>query len=237
MADSYEIGPAEEKKTPDPALAPKEETPEEQEQKIKEDEEKKKAEQLVNLNKAISEANEELARIRLQKKEAKTANSEEELPKIDFDDPASKAWDKHITDKVIPVSQEMEKEKAEIRTFAIQEFLADKPALSTNPEKVKELVSTYERIRTATERTKEGVLVDLGKAYGAIYYEESLARARAEKADKVRQEEAYSDIAISRGATAYSDKQPRKPQMSEEDKKIVEKWDDSLKRIGINMDK
>lgn len=229
MADETII--AEEKETPEPALAEK------QPEETKEDEEiAKKAEIKANLDKAIDEAKAELTRIRTEKKQSKTPE-EDELPKIDMDDPASKAWDKHITDKVITVSQELEREKEEIRTYAIQEFLADKPALASNPAKVKELVSTYERIRTATERTKEGVLVDLGKAYGAIYYEESLARARAERAEKVQQEEAFAAPAVSRGATAYSDKQPRKPQMSEEDKKIVERWDDSLKRIGIDMGK
>ena len=228
---------AEEEKETQPALEPVKV----QEEKPKEDEEVlKKQEHLANLNKALSEANAELNRIRDEKRKVKLTPEqleEEDIPKIDMDDPSARAWNRQINLRVDPVQKELEKEKEEIRSFALQEFLSDKPALSKNPEKVKELVGTYERIRTATERTKEGVLLDLRKAYGAVFHEELLHAARRERVDQARADSIFSDIAVSKGATTYQNKSISKPSepKTEEERETANRWDRSLEGIGIKV--
>ena len=163
------------------------------------DEVVRKQQQLDNLQRAISEANAELKRIREVKK---SPNPDEDVPKIDFDDPSSKAWERHISEKVNPLQSEMDKEKEEIRRYAFQEFLEDKPGLASNPEKVKELMSVYDRIKTASERTKEGVITDLKKAFAAVYSDELINRARDNRMEKVRNDMLFSAPAVSRGASA-----------------------------------
>jgi hypothetical protein len=227
----------EEKETQQPAL---EEKPQEEETKKEDEEVLKKQEHLANLNKALSEANAELNRIRDEKRKVKLTPEqleEEDIPKIDMEDPSARAWNRQINLKVDPVQKEMEKEKEEIRSFALQEFLSDKPALSKNPDKVKELVGTYERIRTATERTKEGVLLDLRKAYGAVFHEELLQAARRERVDQAKADSIFSDIAVSKGATAYQNKTISKPSepKTEEERETANRWDRSLAGMGIKV--
>lgn len=213
-----------EKETPPEPSEPKG-SPEE---KPEVDEVQKKEEHLANVNKAIFEANEELKKLRAAKKAEKASlpETEDELPKIDLTDPSAKAWVKHIGEQVGPLQAELDGERREIRTFALQQFLADKPALSKNPEQVKELVGLYEKIRTATERTTEGVLLDLQKAYAALNADELIAAARGQRADKAKAESAFSDIAVSRGASSYQS--PKKPNyaaaLSEDDKLQLAKW-------------
>lgn len=212
----------EEKETPAPSSEVK---PQEAD---KPDEEVLKKEQhLANINKALAEAQEELKRIRKEKVKLKSASVEEEdeLPKIDMDDPSAKAWNRHILEQVNPVRSELEQEKAEIRQFALQEFLSDKPSLISKPEKVKELVATYERIRTASERTKEGVLLDLEKAYAATFHKELLEVARNRRVEQAKADTLFSDIAVSKGATAYASKEDTSVEkLSEDDRKILAKW-------------
>lgn len=226
----------EEKETPAPVSEPvKVQEPE----TTKEDEEAlKKQEHLANLTKALSEATAELNRIREEKRKVKLTPEqleEDDIPKIDMDDPSARAWNKHINQRIDPVQKELEKEKEEIRSFALQEFMTDKPALAKNPEKVKELVSVYERIRTATERTKEGVLLDLRKAYAAVFHEELLQAARMERVEKARADTFFSDIAVSKGATAYQKKTEAKVSepKTEEEREIAHRWDKTLSGIGI----
>jgi hypothetical protein len=206
----------------------KEETPKEptQEQKNKDEEALKKEEQLQNLNKAIEIANEELRTVRKNIKQVKTAPTEEELPKIDMDDPSSKAWDKHINDKVSPVQQELEQEKLEVRSFALRQFLADKPLLAKDSEKVKQLISTYEALSKGriSERTSEGVLTYLDKAYAAENHDELLASAGQKRVDKAKADSAFSDIAISKGSTGYPEQHEATTPLSESDKAILAKW-------------
>jgi hypothetical protein len=214
------------KETPVP---PSEEVPKEppQEQQIEDKEAVKKQEQLQNLNTAINLANEELRTIRKNIKDSKPIQPvEEELPQIDMNDPSSKAWDKHISEKVNPVQLEMEQEKLEIRSFALREFLADKPLLAGNSEKIKQLVSTYEALSKGriSEKTKEGVMTYLEKAYAAENQDELLAMAGQRRVDKARADSAFSDIAISKGATGYPVQQEAPMNLSEEDKAILAKW-------------
>lgn len=216
--------------------SPEKETPSEPsgptgpaEEKPEADEIEKKEEHLANVNKAIAEANEELRKLRAAKKAAKASlpeTEEEELPKIDLNDPSAKAWMKHIGEQVSPLQAELDSERREIRTFALQQFLADKPALSKNPEQVKELVGLYEKIRTATERTTEGVLLDLQKAYAALNADDLIAAAKGQRVEKAKVDSAFSDIAVSRGASSYQS--PKKPNyaaaLSEDDKLQLAKW-------------
>jgi hypothetical protein len=194
-----------------------------------EDEEiRKKSEQLANVRKAIDQANDELRKLRAAKKTVKLQpqDGEEILPKIDLDDPSAKAWDQRIKDTVNPVQAELDSEKREIRTFALQQFLADKPALSKDPAKIKELVELYEKIRTATERTTEGVLLDLQRAYAALNADELIAAARGKRIDKAQADSTFSDMAVSHGASSYQS--PKKPnysaQLTDEDKLQLSKW-------------
>jgi len=238
MDELEQVIGSEEKETPAQPLGPT--GPAEQE-KPEVDEVRKKEEHLANVNKAIAEANEELRKLRTAKKTVKLQPlvGEEELPEIDQNDPSAKAWMKHIGDKVGPLQDELDSEKREIRTFALQQFLEDKPSLSKNQDKIKELVGLYERIRTATERTTEGVLLDLQKAYAALNADELIAAARGQRVDKAKAESAFSDIAVSRGASSYQ--APKKPnfaaQLTEEDKRQLAKWGISPEEWATDKEK
>lgn len=200
-------------------------------EETKDPEVQKKEEEKANLDKAILEAQDQLRKIREEKKKVKT--EEEELPKIDLDDPSAKAWDRHMREKVNPLQQELDQEKAEVRNFAIKEFLSDKPALAKNPEKLKELVSNYERIKTASERTKEGVLLDLDRAYAATFHKELLDAARSRRVEQAQGDILFSDIAVSRGATSYAAPKVTAPKLTDEERMIVAKWDAQLAGMGV----
>ncbi len=218
MQELDEILAAEEKETPPEPSVKK--TPEIKPEDL---EIQKKKEQLENLNKAITEANDILRKTR----EAKKANSEEdEILKIDFDDPSSKAWDKHIKESVNPMQVELAKEKEEIRTFALRTFLEDKPSLASNPDKIKELMETYEKIKTASERTTEGVLIDLNKSFAAVFHEELINQVRDNRLNKVRGDILFSDPAVSRGSTSYFQERKSSPskELSDDDRAVLAKW-------------
>lgn len=212
-----------------PAEATKEESKEEPkaapaELSAEEQATKAKAEQLANLNKAISEAQSELKKVRKAKKEAGAAPVEEDLPKINMEDPSAKAWDRHIRENVAPLNQELEKEKEEVRSFALREFLADKPNLAKDAEKLKKVIETYDRIKTASERTREGVLLDLDRAYAAEHYQEILGNDRQRRIEAARNDAAFSEIGVSRGATTYSNPTETAPNLSEDDKAVLARW-------------
>jgi hypothetical protein len=199
-----------------------------QEQKNIDEEAQKKAEHLANLQKAIDLANEELKTVRKGIKEVKTQNQpgQEELPQIDKEDPNSKAWLNEIDGKVSPVQQELEQEKQEIRSFALREFLTDKPLLAKDSEKVKQLISTYESLSKGkiSEKTKEGVLLYLDKAYAAENHDELLAVAGQKRVDKAKADIAFSDIAISRGAGGYPSQPETDINLSADDLAVLAKW-------------
>lgn len=186
---------------------------------------KAKEERKSNLDKAIVEANDELRRTREATKKAKEGVVEEELPKIDENDPSSKAWDKRIKDNVAPALSQLEKQKDEVRTFALRKFLADKPALAKNPEKLKELMSNYDRIKTATEMTAEGISIDLEKAYGATFHEELVSAARNGRIDRAKEDMISTDIVVDKGASSETSAKPVKRQYSAEERKIIEGWE------------
>ena len=142
-----------------------------------------------------------------------------------MDDPSAKAWDRHIRQQVNPVTSELEQEKAEIFNFALKEFLTDKPSLASKPEKVKELVSKYERIKESTGRTREGVMLDLDSAYAATFHRELLEVARNRKIEQAKADILFSDIAVSKGATAYTSKEDSTPEkLDEDDRRVLAKW-------------
>jgi hypothetical protein len=188
---------------------------------------------LSELEAAKVAANTELQRIRNDKREAKkqpkpapTPEAEEEKV-IDENDPDAKAWLKKINSTISPVAEELEKEKAEIRSFAIAKFLEDKPSLAKNPEKLKELIGFYERSHTASERTVEGVTVDLDRAYAAVYHKELLDAARQGRLDNARKDAIFSDIAVSRGSTGYTAPQETTKIYSDDEKAILARWEQS----------
>ncbi len=190
------------------------------------DENKEKEEKKANLEKAIAEAQTTLRETREQIKKAKTGTVvEEEIPQIDDTDPSAKAWNKRIQDTTGPISSQLERQKEEVRTFALRRFLSDKPSLAKNPEKLKELMSNYERIKVATEQTQEGVLLDLDKAYGATFHEELVNAARNARIDQAKEDMIASDIAIDRGANTEQAAKPTKRQYTAEEKRIVEMWE------------
>src|SRR3990167_6760533 len=186
----------------------------------------KKEEIKANLDKAIAEAQDEVKRIRKEKAALKASpQEEEELPKIDMDDPSAKAWNKHIQQQVSPVRGELEQEKVEIRRFALKEFLTDKPSIASKPEKVKEMMGMYERIKSSSERTREGVLLDLDKAYAAAFHTELLDAARGRRMDQAKADALFSDIAVSKGATSYASKDETSNEpLTEEDRRILARW-------------
>lgn len=191
---------------------------------------KRKETHLLNINKAIEEAEEDL-----RKKRAAAKDPDPNLnpnpnptppvePQIDMNDPAAKAWDKHINEKVTPFAKQNEAEKAEIRKFALGKFLEDKPALAADPEKVKELMDVYSRIATNTGKTQEGVLLDLKKAFGAIYSEQLIDAARSGRVERAKELALFSEPAIDKGATGYGDNKPKRPNLSADDMKQLAQW-------------
>ena len=206
--------------TPPAGEVPKEPS---QEEIQKDNEAKVKAEQLNNLNKAIVEAQGKLRELRKVKK-VQPSLEEEEIPRINMDDPSARAWDKHIRENVAPLQADMDKERDEVRNFALKEFLSDKPALARNPEKVKELMENYERLRTASERTREGVLLDLEKSYAATFSNELLNAARNQRFEQAKNDILFSDAAVSRGSTAYASPKEEPIRLTDEEKAILSKW-------------
>lgn len=185
----------------------------------------KKEEIKVNLDKAIAEAQEELRQAREAAKKAKDAPVEEEIPQIDDTDPSAKAWNRRIKETVAPLSSQVEKQKEEVRNFALRRFLSDKPSLAKNPEKLKELMANYDRIKVATEQTQEGVLLDLDKAYAVTYHEELLSGSHEYRVGKAKEDMIAADIAISRGSSSENAAPPAKRPLSPEEQRIVEQWE------------
>lgn len=191
-----------------------------------EEQAKAKAEdELINLGKAKAEALAELSQIREAKRQAKqTVSTEEVLPKIDFDDPSARAWKREIVEEMNPIRDELEKSRAEVRNYALEKFLRDKPALARDPEKVKALMSVYERLHTASERTTEGVLTDLDMAYGALTYKEQQIADQQARLAQAQSDAQFSEAAISRGSTGYSATSPGKmPKLTDEQRDIIRK--------------
>ncbi len=190
---------------------------------------KAKAEQLANLDRAIADEQERLRKIRKDQKRAKRGedleDEEDDIPQIDLNDPAAKAWDRRIRESAAPAQNELEKAKEERRLFALRQFLSDKPALSRNPAKVKEMMDMYDRLKNSTELTGEGITLDLERAYAATHSDELIRIARQGRVDDARNDAILSDIAISRGATTYSDSKPANPrQYTEDEKAQLAKW-------------
>lgn len=218
------MGAIEEKKIADEKAAASAAEEAAKEQK-KADELKKKEEHLANVNKAIVEANDELKKARAAAKAAKGETpDEEELPVIDLNDPSSKAWEKHLNGKVNPLQDELNKEKEEIRTFALKKFLADKPNLAKDAEALKKVVQTYDKIKTSSERTQEGVLNDLERAYAAEFHTEILRGSREGRIAEAQGDAIFSDPAVSRGGNSFRREREDVPNLSKDDEIILAKW-------------
>lgn len=189
---------------------------------------KAKREQLVNLDKAIKEEQERLRKARTARKQSKTVEEieEDELPKINLEDPSAKAWDKRIREAAAPAQQELEKAKDERRLFALRQFLQDKPSLARNPEKLKAMMTTYDRLKTSSELTNEGITMDLEKAYAAEHSEELISAARNGRVEGARNDALFSDIGVSRGSSTYSDSRTEdKPiVMTDDERAVLAKW-------------
>lgn len=196
-----------------------EKTPEKSEAELKEEE------KLANLKRAQAEALTELQRIRKQAKAEKTGQPlEEELPKINLEDPSSKAWDRHMTDMVNPLASELEKEREEVTQLALREFLADKPALAADQEKVKEFVRDYEALSKArgiTGRNKDVVKSVMDSAYGAVFHGEVLAEARKRRVAEAQADGILADVATESGATGYRREHKSRRELPSDEREIV----------------
>lgn len=220
--DKKEVTPPSEEKKPEekPEVTPPEKNPEV----------KAKAEHLANLSKAVVDEEARLKEIRRKQKLAKQGiieDEEEEIPVIDDKDPNAKAWNKRINDAAAPAQQELEKAKQERRLFTLRQFLTDKPSLAKNPERIKSMMETYDKLKTSTELTSEGILMDLEKAYAAEHSEELISAARDGRVENARNDAIFSDIAVSRGSTAYQEETPKKRVYSDEEKDILKQWERS----------
>lgn len=187
----------------------------------------KRQEELTNIEKAKKQALDDLRKLRediKKEKGGKVASEEDNTPRIDLNDPSAKAWDKHIKDTVAPFSGTLEKEKQEIMESSLEDFLADKPALAKNPDKLKELMQTYEKISTASGRTKEGVLKDLKKSFAAIYHDELISAARGKRIERAQVDAMFSSPAVSGGATHYGEDKGIDAPLSEDDRAVLQKW-------------
>jgi hypothetical protein len=187
---------------------------------------KAKQEQLANLDKAIKEEQTRLQKVRQDRKSAKTVvPEEEELPQINLDDPSAKAWDKRIQDAAGPATRELEKAKEERRLFALRQFLSDKPALSKSPEKLRAMMETYDKLKTSSELTSEGITMDLEKAYAAEHSEELIRAVRAGRVDDARNDAIFSDIGVSRGSSTYSNEpEVKQPTLNEDERAVLARW-------------
>ncbi len=205
-----------------PKVTPKEDAPEEDPAV------KAKREQLANLEKAVAEEQGRLKKARADRKAGKTVQEieEDELPKINLDDPSAKAWDKRIRDTAAPMQQELEKAKEERRLYVLRQFLADKPVLAKDPAKVRAMMETYDRLKTSTELTSEGIVMDMEKAYAAEHAEELMRSSRESRMNGARNDAIFSDIGISRGSSTYSnpDKEVQQISLSDDEKAILTKW-------------
>ena len=86
-------------------------------------------------------------------------------------------------------------------------------------------MSKYERIKESTGRTREGVMLDLDSAYAATFHRELLEVARNRKIEQAKADILFSDIAVSKGATAYTSKDSSpNEKLSEDDRKILARW-------------
>lgn len=195
-------------------------TPEE----LKAEETKKAEEHLANIKKAIAEANDELKKKRAAAKDDGKGAADEDLPKIDDTDPSTKAWDKRFGDRVDPLKRELDQEKEEIRTFALREFLKDKPNLAKDVEALKRVMQTYDKIKTSSERTKEGVLNDLDRAYAAEYHQDILQNRREGRIAEAQGDAIFSDPAVSRGDNSFRKEREDVPHLDKEDELILAKW-------------
>lgn len=210
-------------------VVPIAETPAPAAQESQEDKElREKAEKKANLDKAILEAQDELRRTREANKKEKQqpVAPTEEIPQIDDNDPSAKAWNQRIKDNTAPITANIEKQKDEVRAFALRKFLADKPSLAKSPEKLKEFMANYDRIKVNTEQTQEGVLMDFEKAYGATFYEELTQAARTARIDAAKEDMLFSDAGVSHGANGEAAEQPAKRQYTAEEREILRGWEE-----------
>lgn len=187
---------------------------------------KAKREQLANLDKAVKEEQDRLRNLRKERKAVKPVDpEEEELPQINLEDPSAKAWDKRIRDAAAPANQELEKAKEERRLFALRQFLADKPSLSKSPEKLRAMMETYDRLKTSSELTSEGITMDLEKAYAAEHADELMRAARNSRIDNARNDIILSDIGVSRGSSTYQEREEVVPErINDEQRQILARW-------------
>jgi predicted RNase H-like nuclease (RuvC/YqgF family) len=196
----------------------------------KTEEEVKKEEQLANLNKAVQEAELKLQTLRTDAKKVKKGIGEEEddLPDISKtieEDPTAKAFDRRQDRKIQPLRDEAESAKSEVRGYALRQFLASNPALARNTSKVKEMMEFYDKAHTCTERTTEGVLLDLRRAAGAVFADELLQMAQTGRQQMAEADAAFSSPAIDNGATGYrNQQQPGTKKLSSEEKTMLAKW-------------
>ena len=217
--DTGAAPPAEE--APKEPKEPAEATPEE------DPEVKAKREQLANLGKAIDDEKDRLRVARKARKDAEkpSGKEEEEVPEIDLKNPGAKAWDNRIKEAVAPATAELEKAKEERRLFALCQFLEDKPALAKDPAKLKAMMTTYDRLKTSSELTNEGITMDLEKAYAAEHSTELMRAARNARVDGAQREAIFSDPAVSRGSSTYSKEDEVQPErLTEEQRQILSKW-------------
>jgi hypothetical protein len=212
-----------EKETPPASLPAKE--------PVKTEEEVKKEEQLVNLNKAVAEAEAKLQATRKQVREAKAKpkldEEEDDLPNIDQtieQDPTAKAFDRRQDRKIQPIKDEMEQAKSEVRGFALRQFLSGNPALARNNAKVQEMMEYYDKAHTCTERTVEGVLLDLRRAAGAVFSEELLEMAKSRRAEEALADTVFSAPAIDSGTTGYRQTSPQIKKLTQEEMQTLAKW-------------
>ena len=223
--DEKKVG--EEIETSTPPLVEEPPKEEKTEEEILAEETKLKEEHLFNVNKAIDDANEILRTKRREIKDIKKVDDEEILPEIDDTDPSAKAWNKRIKEEVNPVRESLEQEKKEVRSYALREFLADKPLLAKDQTKMNALMDTYERLSQGkiSEKTKEGVLIYLEKAYASENQEDLLAAAGQKRIERAMVDTALSAPGVTRGFTASTPTEADKiPHYTKEDEAIVMKW-------------
>jgi hypothetical protein len=209
----------------DPSSDAGDKKPEEKKPDQKDPEVLSKEQELTNINNAIRDAKADLKKIRTEKKEIQGEKpGEEEIPKINLEDPSSKAWDRHIKENVNPLAEELEAEKSERFSFAFKDFVSTHPGLEKSPEKMKAVIATYERLKNNTGRTREGIMNDLRRAYAAENFETIESERHSGRVSQARRDAIYSDAGVSRGASSYHQERETDPEYSNQDAAILARW-------------
>lgn len=169
---------------------------------------------------SITKTREERRTFETEKVVEKEVQEEEELS---TQEGWLKAIDKKSSDAVKPVVSELEKLKDTQRSKAFKLFIKNHPdyAISSDPNDVrlKELQSTYDRIKTRTEYDSDDISEDLEDAWAVLNRKIIYEKSETIRKQKLETEYGVSEIAASGGS--YEKSVPENLNATQSDLKIA----------------